>query len=71
MFIYIYCFYYFEHVHFMDFFLIIKHIYFQSTCGHSPTRFPWPHVSISVANMIQLIPEDDYGSFGITLQKYL
>ena len=64
MFIYIYCFYYFEHVHFISFFLIIKH----TISGINVWTLS--HVSmaacfmISVANMIQLIRR-------ITLQKYL
>ena len=55
MFIYSYCFYYFEHVHFISFFLIIKHTF----SGINVRTLS--HVSmaacfmISVANMIQLI----------------
>ena len=55
MFIYSYCFYYFEHVHFISFFLIIKHIFSVTNV------WTLSHVSmaacfmISVANMIQLI----------------
>lgn len=55
MFICIYYFYYFEHVHFISFFLIIKHILSVTNV------WTLSHVSmaacfmISVANMIQLI----------------
>ena len=55
MFIYIYCFYYFEHVHFISFFLIIKHTF------SGINVWTLSHVSmaacfmIGVANMIQLI----------------